>query len=148
MSEEMCVRALPGLKNGELCLCRIIDMPGHRVRHVWRPRGLQAGRSLIEITVRREEERSQLATSDLAGRQRCPVLLSTAMGGGPAHASTAIRNPPGNARQIPVARFAYCAGMVINGSCSVPPVPESVKKNMTAVIARFVKKSLSSIQNQ
>ena len=67
-----------------------------------------------------------------------PVLLSTAMGGGPVHPSTAIQNSPGKARQIPVARLAYCAGMVINGSCSVPPVPESVKKNMTAVIARFV----------
>ena len=75
------------------------------------------------------------------------AILSSILGG-PVRLSTAIQNPPGNARQIPVAQFAYCAGMVINGSCSVPPVPESVKKNMTAVIARFVRKSPSSIQNQ
>ena len=45
-------------------------------------------------------------------------------------------------------RHSYCAGMVINGSFSLPPVSASVKKNMTAVSARFVCQSPSSIQNQ
>jgi hypothetical protein len=45
-------------------------------------------------------------------------------------------------------RFDYCAGMVIKGNFSLPPVSASVKKNMTAVSARFVLKSPSSIQNQ
>src|SRR4030095_11795169 len=36
---------------------------------------------------------------------------------------------------------SYGAGIVINGSLSLPPVSTSVKKNMTAVRARFVCKS-------
>ena len=43
---------------------------------------------------------------------------------------------------------AYCAGMVIRGRFSCWPVSASVKKNMTAVIARFVRQSRSSTQNQ
>ncbi len=46
------------------------------------------------------------------------------------------------------ARRNYCAGMVINGRFSLPPVSPSVKKNMMAVSARFVFQSPSSIQNQ
>jgi hypothetical protein len=42
----------------------------------------------------------------------------------------------------------YCAGMVISGIASVPPVWDIVKKNMTAVSARLVRKSPSSIQYQ
>ena len=42
----------------------------------------------------------------------------------------------------------YCAGMVISGSFSLPPVSASVKKNITAVSARFVSQSRSPIQNQ
>jgi len=38
--------------------------------------------------------------------------------------------------------------MVIRGSFSLPPVSASVKKNMTAVNARFVFQSPSSTQNQ
>lgn len=45
-------------------------------------------------------------------------------------------------------RGVYCAGMVISGSLSLVPVSASVKKNITAVSARFVLRSLSSIQNQ
>ena len=67
LSEGTCVRALPGLKNGESCLCQIIDKLGHRVRHVRGLRGLQTSGSLIGIMVRMEKERSQLVTSDLAG---------------------------------------------------------------------------------
>ena len=42
----------------------------------------------------------------------------------------------------------YCAGMVIKGSLSGLPVSASVKKNMTAVSARFVRQARSSTQNQ
>ena len=42
----------------------------------------------------------------------------------------------------------YWAGMVIKGNVSLPPVFASVKKNMIAVIARFVFQSPSSTQNQ
>ena len=42
----------------------------------------------------------------------------------------------------------YCAGMVISGRRSGLPVSASVKKNITAVSARFVRQSPSSIQNQ
>jgi len=56
-----------------------------------------------------------------------------------------IKRPGGSVRLL---FHPYCAGMVINGSLSLPPVSESVKKNMIAVIARFVFQSLSSIQNQ
>jgi hypothetical protein len=35
-------------------------------------------------------------------------------------------------------RAGYCAGIVINGSFSLLPASASVKKNMTAVSARFV----------
>jgi len=42
----------------------------------------------------------------------------------------------------------YCAGIVTKGSSRPPPVSASVKKNMTAVSARFVCQSLSSTQNQ
>src|SRR6185436_3714640 len=45
-------------------------------------------------------------------------------------------------------RLGYCAGIVINGSFSGEPVSARVKKNMTAVSARFVCQSPSSIQNQ
>jgi hypothetical protein len=38
--------------------------------------------------------------------------------------------------------------MVINGSFPLSPVSASVKKNMIAVIARFVRQSPSSTQNQ
>ena len=42
----------------------------------------------------------------------------------------------------------HWAGIVISGSFSAPPVSASVKKNITAVRARFVAQSLSSTQNQ
>lgn len=42
----------------------------------------------------------------------------------------------------------YCAGIVTSGTLSLAPVSTSVKKNMTAVSARFVRKSPSSTQNQ
>jgi hypothetical protein len=44
-------------------------------------------------------------------------------------------------------RRNYCAGMVIKGRFSLPPVSPSVKKNMMAVSARFDFQSPSSIQN-
>jgi len=40
------------------------------------------------------------------------------------------------------------AGMVMSGSFSGAPVSAKVKKNITAVSARLVCQSLSSIQNQ
>ena len=42
----------------------------------------------------------------------------------------------------------YWAGIVTNGSLSGAPVSASVKKNMTAVSARFVCQSLLLTQNQ
>lgn len=45
-------------------------------------------------------------------------------------------------------RDNYCAGMVIRGRFSLPPVSPKVKKNMMAVSARFDFQSVSSIQNQ
>lgn len=47
----------------------------------------------------------------------------------------------------PAAR-GYCAGIVTSGSLSGLPVSAIVKKNITAVSARFAAKSLPSIQNQ
>ena len=44
--------------------------------------------------------------------------------------------------------MVYWAGMVTSGSFSFPPVSASVKKNMTAVSARFVCQSPSSTQYQ
>ena len=41
----------------------------------------------------------------------------------------------------------YCAGIVTSGNVSTLPVSASVKKNITAVSARLVCQSLSSIQN-
>ena len=42
----------------------------------------------------------------------------------------------------------HCAGIVTNGNFPGSPVSARVKKNMTAVRARFVWQSLSLIQNQ
>jgi hypothetical protein len=42
----------------------------------------------------------------------------------------------------------HCAGIVTSGIFSAPRGPSSVKKNMTAVSARFICQSLSSMENQ
>ncbi len=75
------------------------------------------------------------------GRIRSPQALST----------TRPANLPGVAVPSPLSRSqvaTYCAGMVIKGSLSLPPVSASVKKNITAVRARFVCASPLLIQNQ
>ena len=63
------------------------------------------------------------------------------------------RKPNATIKRAPMAyvtggRGSYWAGMVTKGSFSVAPVSASVKKNITAVSARFVCQSPSSTQNQ
>ena len=73
-----------------------------------------------------------------------PGVISRCGRGGPLRFG--ICNLRLGSRHLPLAD--YCAGMVIKGNFSELPVSARVKKNMTAVRARFVCQSLFSIQNQ